>query len=783
MKRIIYLAILLLTPLFATNAQNIRGIVCDENREPIDAVAVVMQTLDSVYVDAVMTDSSGLFVIPQALGQPCRLLFQHLLYEPFALEISSEQVGEVKLIARDYALDEIVVRGERPVVRVEGGTLSYDIPQLILNKTTTNAFEAVREIPGVMGDDESLQLIGARALSIIINGQLTTLSMPQLVQLLKSIPASRVQKVEVMYNAPAKYNVKGSVINVVLSGETSETPTFQGEAGASYTQKHYGAAKAHTNLLYSTSRLSVDFMADVTGGRNYSGEDMEARHTLDNQVTFIDQSGRSRVKGPQASSRLGLDYTFSNADKLSAAYYITGDDLKITRDAMTLFRSEDMEPVNGASQSSTNMKSLLQNVRMQYDGHQGLMAGADFTWYRSPSDLYFHDENDQGEQTDMFNHSKQDVWRLSLFANHTATVGKWQLNYGGQGGYTRSDNLLEYAYDTGNGYIPAPDQLEDNTQKDYNANVFLETSTNFGPRLSASVALKADYFKSDYQSLKEKTTLWEEWTLLPTASVSYTFSSSHIMQLNVTSDKTYPNYMSLSPQRHPLNSYSEVVGNPQLKPFRSYDMQLMYIFRQKYIFMAFATYEPDYFTQVPYQSDTELKNVFRFENFDYALKTGLVAIIPFRVGSFWDSRWTVQGFRMQEKSDHFHGMSFNRKDYVAAAVTQNTFNLSSRPNLKLTVDGMYASGGIQGVYDLGAVYRVDAGLKYTFAKEKATLTLTAYDIFKSGYPRTISIDQGNQWNRMKKLNDIHFIRLSFAYKFGGYKQREHQKVDTSRLGR
>lgn len=61
---------------------------------------------------------------------------------------------------------------------------------------------------------------------------------------------------------------------------------------------------------------------------------------------------------------------------------------------------------------------------------------------------------------------------------------------------------------------------------------------------------------------------------------------------------------------------------------------MVYIFRQKYMLVAFCEYTPDYFAQLPYQSDTELKTVFRFENMDYSLETGLAVIIPFNVGRF-----------------------------------------------------------------------------------------------------------------------------------------------------
>lgn len=774
-------------------AQGVRGIVWDNEGQPVDAVAVVMQTIDSIYVEAVMTDSTGLFAFHKTIDQPCRLLFQHILFEPATVEVTSSDVGIIRLTPRDYALDEVVVRGERPLVRVEGGTLSYDMPQLLQQKTATNAFEAIREIPGVIGSDEAIELVGARNLKIILNGQLTTMTMAQVIQLLKTVPASRVEKAEVMYNAPARYQVKGAVINLVLSRNEMEAPTFQGEVGGHYRQKHYGSGSVYANLLYTTPKLAVDLMVRPTVGRSYQGEDLEARHHADGRIIHIDQYGRSKGEGYDTSARLGLDYTFANDDKLSGAYYVSWDDHETTRTSNTSYRPMD-NMIDGLSRDERSVaendtRSALHNLRLQYDGHAGLTVGADYTSYHAPSTLYFNNDVisvssiwDEAEHLRMFNDSRQDVSRLSVFANHSLTLGQWRLNYGAQGGYSLSDNRIDYAYDRGDGYIPAPDEQVENRQKDYNANLFVETSMKFGPRFSATLALKADYFQSDYQSLEENLTLWKEWALLPTASLSYVFSPLHILQLNLTSDKTYPNYWNLSPQRYPLNSYSETVGNPQLKPYRSYTMQMMYIHRQKYILMAFATYEPDYFTQVPYQSEEEVKNVFRFENFDYSLKTGLVAIVPFKVGSFWDSRWTIQGFRMQEKNDHFHGMSFDREDYVGAIITQNTFNLSARPNLKLTLDGMYVTGSIQGTYDLGAVRRLDAGLKYLFADEKASLTLTAYDIFHTGYPKTIAINQGNQWSRMKKLNDMHYVQLAFTYKFGGYKAKEHKAVDMSRLG-
>ena len=786
MKRTIYYMILcLLMSLGEIMAQGISGKVMDGKEQPIDGVAVILQTLDSVYVDAVVTDTLGDFRLNHPLDQSYRLIFQHILYNMVEKEITTANVGTVVLEEKDYQLAEITVKGERPQVKLEGGKLTYDVPQLMKDKTATNAFEIIKDLPGLIERNDNLELVGASRLNIILNGQLTTMSADQLIQLLKTMPASRVEKAEVMYNAPAKYNVKGALLNVVLSKNESETPSWQGETGVDYTQYRHAGGDAHVNLLYTNKGFSIDFLLNGNKRRDVMGEDMLARHTLNSGMTEISQHNRALVHVNRGTVRLGMDYTFANEDKLSLAYYLKGDKVLSDRDAFTSYL--DLSKPENKSESTSLVRddghSAIHNIRLQYDGHAGISAGADFTRYHSPSVLDYQDTN--GSRTDMINNTRQDVSRWSVFLNKTHSFASgWGLNYGVHGGYASSKNYSEYLYDQGAGYEMDEEALEDNTQKEYIADIFAEVSKSFGERFSATVGLKGEYFKSDYASSRENMNLWNEGALFPTVSLSYTFSPRHILQFDISSDKTYPGYWQVSPQVTPLNSYSEVAGNPLLKPYRTYEGQMVYIFRQKYMLVAFCEYTPDYFAQLPYQSDTELKTVFRFENMDYSLEAGLAVIIPFNVGRFWNSRITLRGWRMQEKNDNFHGVSYNREAYLGLAHMSNTFNLCDKPNLKMTIDGQYVTpGAIQGIYDLGSMYEISAGLKWTFLNDRASLTLKGDDIFASSIPRTIKINQGNQWSRMRKLNDERCLKLSFVWKFGGYKERKHDSIDTSRFGK
>lgn len=185
--------LLLGTMLGTVTAQTITGKVTDPSHQPIDGATVVLQTLDSVFVEATITNTDGTFLLNH---QPTRyrLLFQHLLYETLEKEGSGRDAGTFVLQPKDYALQEVVVEGERPLVTVEGSRLSYDMPQLISQRLVTNAYEALKQLPGVIEQNDVLTLAGAGGVSLLLNGRPSSMTYEQLITLLKGMPASRVEK-------------------------------------------------------------------------------------------------------------------------------------------------------------------------------------------------------------------------------------------------------------------------------------------------------------------------------------------------------------------------------------------------------------------------------------------------------------------------------------------------------------------------------------------------------------------------------------------------------------
>ncbi len=115
------------------------------------------------------------------------------------------------------------------------------------------------------------------------------------------------------------------------------------------------------------------------------------------------------------------------------------------------------------------------------------------------------------------------------------------------------------------------------------------------------------------------------------------------------------------------------------------------------------------------------------------------------------------------------------------AALDNTLRLSRKPDLAFEFGGYYQSEAIQCTYDIGASWRLDAGVKWTFAAGKAELSVKGNDLFDSMTPVS-EVDFGEQ--RLRMGNDFHTrnVTVNFVYRFGGYKDRERKKVDTSRFG-
>ena len=133
--------------------------------------------------------------------------------------------------------------------------------------------------------------------------------------------------------------------------------------------------------------------------------------------------------------------------------------------------------------------------------------------------------------------------------------------------------------------------------------------------------------------------------------------------------------------------YSEIQGNPLLKPAKFYQVSLNYVLKSKYVFAAWFNHNKDYAVQTLYQSPRELLEIYRSVNFDFLQQAGVQASVPFKAGKWLDSRLTLMGTWTRAKDRDFYDLPFDRHLLAGIAVLNSTFTLPVKPDLRLTLNG------------------------------------------------------------------------------------------------
>ena len=760
MKKYFLVSILLLlgTMLGTATAQTITGKVTDPSNQPIDGATVVLQTLDSVFVEATITNTDGTFLLNH---QPTRyrLLFQHLLYETLKKEGSGRDAGTFVLQPKDYALQEVVVEGERPLVTVEGSRLSYDMPQLISQRLVTNAYEALKQLPGVIEQNDVLTLAGAGGVSLLLNGRPSSMTYEQLITLLKGMPASRVEKAEVMYSAPPQYHVRGAAINLVLKGYKPGEGGLQGEIRGEYKQQKEAGGNGGVTLAYTSPKVDLDFMYNLQSSYTRGYIDFLAHHTVKGQMYDVNQVTEHTGRSLAHTLRAGGTYKFDADNSLELSY-------------TTQFspNSQHHSHSSGSISESFNDSRThhqMHNAALNYTSGFGFRAGADYTNFTSTDTQNFFDRSPEEVETRFVSRSDQHIDRWKIYADQSHSLPHdWTLNYGTSFSYVYNRNIQDYDLPEMQG------QNLYNRIREYTYNVYAGFDKPFNSQWTLSASATLEYYQMQN---------YRKWAVYPTLQLNYMPSASHIFQLSFSSDKTYPDYWTLSGATSYLNGYNESVGNPFLRPYTEYDADLTYILKSKYIFQVSYSYTPDYFMQTVYLDSDRLKAIYNWQNWDYSQELAFTAILPFKVGNWWDSRLTLQASLKHDKASTYYDAPFNQQQWVGVGHWTHTFQLCRQPNLKMEVTAFGQTKSIQGSYYIQPVAFVDAALRYTFAKDRAMLQLKGSDIFNTMNPKT-RVRNGAQYLDMNTKSYLQSITLSFSYRFGGYKKKEVKKVDTSRFG-
>ena len=291
MKRVTTTIIVLLATIFQLNAQNLIGIVTDENGQPMEFATISLRSLpDSVIVAGCITDAKGQFSIERKNAGDF-IQISSIGYRTKNMPVSAFTTSHtIKMQIEAGLLNEIVVSKTRPKTKLLGDAVVTTIAGSILEHAG-NSLEVLAKVPGMITKNGNLEVIGRGTPTYYINGRKVTDDSE-----LRNLMSEDIKSIDVVSNPGAEY---GGEVRCVVRIRTVKR---QGD-GFSYALTSQAQQRVYDNHDFDPSWSVLDL--------NYrtGGWDIIGKLVYYNQHSYQvsdHMSGNTYVKMPDGSVKHNL---------------------------------------------------------------------------------------------------------------------------------------------------------------------------------------------------------------------------------------------------------------------------------------------------------------------------------------------------------------------------------------------------------------------------------------------------------------------------------------------
>jgi len=308
----------------------LRGVVVDADTEkPLEGATVALwkQTAqDSSLVTGTVTGPSGQFSFTEL---PLGSYTVRISYVGYAKRTFPEtrprpsddgaDMGRIALAPETAQAEGVEVTADRPAAQLRTDRTVYNTSERAVS-AGGSARTVLETLPSIQIDvDGSISYRGNESVALHINGDPASLQGETLVSYLQSLPASAVQRVEIIPNPSAKYEPEGmaGIINIILKRDLDSGWGGGVSAGGQVDANARYGGNGSVNVGYQSEALrAVTTYAYRRGGEEDEDTRFVERFAESGANTLIDQTGSEEELEQSHSFTSRVDYSFTDATSL-----------------------------------------------------------------------------------------------------------------------------------------------------------------------------------------------------------------------------------------------------------------------------------------------------------------------------------------------------------------------------------------------------------------------------------------------------------------------------------
>lgn len=762
-------------PVLAQKNASITGKVSDKAKQALPYVSIAVKD-DGKVITGGLTDDGGNFEIK---GLESKSYIVEIQFMGFKTITRPADLTTQKTIHLNIVLEEEAVTLDAVNVVAERSTIEQKIDRKVINVgrdlTTAGATasEIMGNIPSVNVDqDGNISLRGNQNVRILIDGRPTNLDPATL---LKQIPSTSIKKIELITNPSAKYNPEGmsGIINIVLHKNANDGFNASINSGVTFAV----TPKMNNSIDMNYREGKVNFFG--TYGNNFGNN-----HNHGRVIRYSDDSVQefeSVNKNKSHLAKFGFDFYLDDHNTISAyttQNFFDGTGYSTSKFSFASpadnFRSDDVyDNANNNQVYNMAYKHLFKKEGETLD------LEMNFTETEDNQHVDF-DPSGASPLTDYQDDKYKKRINKTVNLDYVNPIDeKSTLELGAEARIMRTNNIFETSGTLLNSVVAS-----------YDFDVYSAYAT-FGQKFSkVSYQLGARLEKYNVEAIMNGISEFKDdyFTVYPSAYFTYTPSEKNNWQLSYSRRVDRPSLE----QTIPLPEFSTArfisVGNPLLVPQFTNSVEVNYtrtLEKGSVTGGVFYRIINDEINRIVYPDDNAPADrlILQFDNFDNNKAFGFELSANYKITAWWDVQPAIDfsSFSQRGKVAVFDETTPATDDwyFVDTKITANAFNARLNSNFKATkklsflLFGFYR-GGVNSVQnDIQPMYKIDSGARYSFLKDKASLSLRFNDMFntmhfgfdaRKPYPG----DGAFYWESRS-------VFMSFNYRFGAGKNRAMQR--------
>ena len=771
----------------------IKGQLTDTLNAPIVFNAIgLLNANDSSIVKGVMTDDHGDFCFEQIKKGAYQLKISAIGYNTYYSNVfnydslSAITLDKILLKAGSINLNEVSVAAQKKTIEYKNGNVIVNIEGTALAMGNT-AYTLLSRLPGVTVSEDNITIQGKTGVKILIDGKLQQVSGQQLINILKSMNASQIEKIEVLKKPPVKYDAAGTGGMINIKTNKLKIVGFSGSVFASHSQGYYGNPSGGFTLNYKGRK--VNFFSGFTAAKEWRRmyEEFDNEFNYNGTTTTTHAQNITKEHHHSETYNLGADWFINKNNsvgiKMNGAFGMGNiDNVSRTNFSDTLLGYQHLI-LNSNKPNPWIYPEFNINTEHLFDtAGTALRFSANYNPYWDIYAANFSNQFLDGEDHEL---RAPSVFKTSntLTFNNTSALLDFEKGFKKE---FKIETGIKHTYqEIGSDYYL---KYQDSQTGEYSIDTTYSNVFNYYQNISAIyLNLTKQYKKFSFQAgaRGENTIIHtvsksnglgfdrQYFNIFPLASIDFKKSDNHTFSIAYNKRVNRPDYNLFNPFTSFINTQTFHKGNPYLKPEYSHDFSFTYNYKSWMYHSINYTRLVNAFMGYNSQNDATKSYVNSAANLQWADIYSYNLFIQKDLFKWWTVNVNASLFSVAGKG------IINNLPYSFSYVAFNP-NLYSRMSLKkgyaIEVNAFYLTPFLEGIYYTQERSSVSIALKKSFLDDKLSVSLAVSDVFWGEVRRT-HVNYQNINMHGYQTFDTRRLNISINYNFGKLKVEQRQAKD------